>query len=129
MVLLNTKCDSNAIQIVSKCEICIIFMPIFHCRAKPLALGPCVGLDPQRDDFVFRYTNILVFKNPCRPNTNPGGPNASKWNILRVRYARLVFALFVSFFCVGYANSTQCKRGFQWNMDFTELNLNSMVIT
>ena len=38
--------------------------PIFHCNAKPLALGPGVGLDPRRHAFVSpntKYTNMLVY--------------------------------------------------------------------
>ena len=38
--------------------------PIFHCDAKPLALGPGVGLDPQRHTFASpntKYTNMLVY--------------------------------------------------------------------
>ena len=40
------------------------FKPIFHCDAKPLALGPGVGLDPQRHTFASpnaKYTNMLVY--------------------------------------------------------------------
>ena len=38
--------------------------PIFHCDAKPLALGPGGGLDPQRHTFASpnaKYTNMLVY--------------------------------------------------------------------
>ena len=38
--------------------------PIFHCDAKPLALGPGVGLDPQRHTFASpnaKNTNMLVY--------------------------------------------------------------------
>ena len=38
--------------------------PIFHCDAKPFALGTGVGLDPRRHPFASRnakYTNMLVY--------------------------------------------------------------------
>ena len=38
--------------------------PIFHCDAKPFALGPGIGLDPQRPNFAkVGDTNMLVSKN------------------------------------------------------------------
>ena len=84
------------------------FKPIFHCNAKPLALGSHVGLD-HRPRYDVIYTNMLVSKNakPCRPNANPGVPNAnpgvpttnprvpntSQWNIVCGGYARAGFVL------------------------------------
>ena len=38
--------------------------PIFHCDAKPLALGPGVRLDPQCHTFASpnaKYTNMLLY--------------------------------------------------------------------
>ena len=38
--------------------------PIFHCDAKPFALGTCVGLDPQCHTSASpnaKYTNMLVY--------------------------------------------------------------------
>ena len=32
--------------------------PIFHCDAKPFALGPGVGLDPQRHNFALGYQHV-----------------------------------------------------------------------
>ena len=42
--------------------------PIFHCNAKPLALGPRIGLDPQHD---VTYTNMLVSKMPMPGLVDP----------------------------------------------------------
>ena len=41
-----------------------VLKPIFHCDAKPFALGTGVGLDPQRHTFASpnaKYTNMLVY--------------------------------------------------------------------
>ena len=60
------------------------FKPIFHCDVKPLALGPGVGLDPQRHNFAL----MLVSKNALPPTPNlkfafppTQNPNASQWNM------------------------------------------------
>ena len=63
--------------------------PIFHCDAKPFALGPDVGLDPQRQNFAseiptcwylktlrFALPPTLKFALPTKPT-----PNTSRWNI------------------------------------------------
>ena len=64
--------------------------PIFHCDAKPFALGPGVGLDPPMPQFHIGYTNqyikTLKFALPPTPNLNfvshrKRTPNASQWNI------------------------------------------------
>ena len=39
------------------------FEPIFHCNAKPFALGLGVGLDPPAPQFCIGDTNMLVSKN------------------------------------------------------------------
>ena len=72
----------------------IFLRPIFHCNAKPLALGRRVGLDPQRDLFALEtptcwypkanakhYRPTQTLKDPTRI---PHGPNASQWNIVHV---------------------------------------------
>ena len=41
--------------------------PIFHCNAKSLALGPCVGLDPQRDDFALGIATCWYLKTLADP--------------------------------------------------------------
>ena len=40
---------------------------IFHCNAKPLALGRCVGLDPQRDIFALDITTCWFQKSLADP--------------------------------------------------------------
>ena len=87
-------------------------MPIFHCDAKPLALGPRVGLDPQCDDFALSvptcwYLKTLKFALPPTLNAN-----ASQWNIgcvgsLTQSFCVAHFMLFIlGFFCVGYPTQT-----------------------
>ena len=42
----------------------IVHKPIFHCDAKPFALGTGVGLDPQCHTFASsnaKYTKMLVY--------------------------------------------------------------------
>ena len=61
--------------------------PIFHCDAKPLALGPRFGLDPQRNDFALLiptcwYLKMPKFALPPTPTLKfalppTGNPNAS----------------------------------------------------
>ena len=75
--------------------------PIFHCNANPFALVYTPSASFSAGD-----TNMLLSKNPCGPNTGPCRPNASQWNIVRVGYARVGFALFILFFCVGYPTRT-----------------------
>ena len=42
------------------------FKPIFHCNAKPLVLGHCVGLDPPTQLVCIGDTNMLVSKMPMQ---------------------------------------------------------------
>ena len=96
--------------------------PIFHCGAKPLASGPCVGLHPQCDDFVLPiptcwYLKMRKFALSPMPN-----PNASQWiigcvgsqtQISGVGHVHFIFFVPISFvFCI------QRKPSFQWNIDF-----------
>ena len=68
--------------------------PVFHCDAKPFTLGPGVGLDQQRHNFVLGIPtwwylklskNVKICVTPTRnikfalPPTQK--PNASQWNI------------------------------------------------
>ena len=51
----------------------MIFKPIFHCNAKPFALGPCIGLDPQCHNLTLGiptcwYLKTLIFALPPTPN-------------------------------------------------------------
>ena len=65
--------------------------PIFHSDARPLALGPCVGLNPQRNDFVLPiptcwYLKTLKFALPSTPILKfvlppMQNPSVSQWNI------------------------------------------------
>ena len=93
--------------------------PIFHCDAKLLALGPLVGLDPQRQNFALgiltcRYQKTLKFALPLTRT-----PNASQWNIgyvgspgVGARVGHVHFMLFI--FC-SLALGTQCEPSFQCN--------------
>ena len=89
---------------------CRILKPIFHCAAKPSALGPGVGLDPQRHNFLLGiptcwYLKTLKFALPPMPNLKfalcpTRTPNVSQWNIS----------------CVG-SPSWPCTFNFVW-VDF-----------
>ena len=60
------------------------FKPIFHCNLKPLVLGPCVGLDPQHNDFALPIPtcwSLKTLKCALPPTRNP---NTRQWNISRV---------------------------------------------
>ena len=99
---------------------------IFHCNANPFALGPRVGLDPKRENFVLGIPTCWYLKGqrkPCAPNAKPWGPNVkpcapnvSQWNILRVgspgveaRVGHVDFMLFVSIsFALAKANAISC---------------------
>ena len=48
---------------------------------------------PPTRDFRVANTNIVVSKKPGRPNAKLGGPNTSRWNIVRFKYAMVWFAL------------------------------------
>ena len=70
------------------------------------------------------YTNMLVSRNSCGPNTTQNLPNATlnlpnarRWNIGCVgsRVGHVDFMLFVS---ISFAMSSQRECGFQWNMGF-----------
>ena len=68
--------------------------PIFHCNAKPLALGHRIGLDPQCNHFVLEIQHGGIQKakaKPGGPNDKPGAP-----------VGHVYFMLFVSiFFALG----------------------------
>ena len=86
--------------------------PIFHCDVTQFALGPGVGLNPQRHNFALRiptcwYLKTLKFASPPVRNIKFAFPpmqtlNANEWNI-------------------GYVGSILFVFGpvFQWNMGFT----------
>ena len=50
---------------------------IFHCNAKPLALGPRVGLDPQRDDFALGIRTCWYLKTLADPTQSLTDPKRS----------------------------------------------------
>ena len=99
--------------------------PIFHCNAKPFALGPGIGLDTQCHNpalpiptcwylktrkFALPPTPNLKFALPPTPN-----PDASRWNIGCVVYQNAKFSRWqctfhffgVDFICVWWPTQTQ----------------------
>ena len=68
--------------------------PIFHCVAKPFALGPCIGLDPQCHNFALGiptcwYLKTLKFALPPTQNLKFAlapmpTPNVSQLKIVHV---------------------------------------------
>ena len=112
------------------------FKPIFHWDAKPFALGPGVGLDPQRHNFVLEiptcwYPKTIEFALPQTQTVRfvlPPKPtlNASRWNIGGVgsltknsRIGHVDFMLFVS---ILFALGSQCEPSIQWNMGLREFS-------
>ena len=84
---------------MTACMCCMLcpFKPLFHCNAKPLALGPRVGLDPQRDDFVLGIPACWYLKS------------------VGARVGHVDFMLFVS---ISFVLGSQRERNFWWNMGF-----------
>ena len=88
--------------------------PIFHCDAKPFTLGPRVGLDTQRHNFVLPiptcwYLKTLKFKfhpNPndrisATPNANPQREQVEyRWRGAGIGHVHFMFFC-VDFICVG----------------------------
>ena len=66
-------------RILSKVYVHIKLEPIFHCNAKPLALGVRVGQYPQRKNFALGVPlDMLVSKKPAEPTrTLNATPNAN----------------------------------------------------
>ena len=114
---INPFLTSNAkIVIYITMAVIAFFNPIFHCDAKPFALGPCVGLYPQCHDFSLGiqtcwYLKMLKFALPPMRT-----PNSCQWNIgcvgspmQNIRVGHVHFFFFgVDFIRVGFF--------FQWNM-------------
>ena len=102
--------------------------PIFHCDAKPFALGPRVGLDPKHHNFALRiptcwYLKMLKFALPTTRTLKFAlPPNASRWNIggvgspMRGAGIGHVYFMFVS---ISFALGGQRELSFQWNMGLT----------
>ena len=64
--------------------------PTFHLNVNRFALGPRIKHDTQCDHFALLIPTCWCPKRPRGPNANPNqpntSPNASKWNIVRVRH-------------------------------------------
>ena len=109
--------------------------PIFHCEAKPIALGPGVGLDPQHHDFsleipTFWYPKTLKFALPPTQNLKFAllpmqNPNVSQWNKGCVGFQTQNFHVghvdFMLFVLISFALVTQRKPSLQWIMGFTHV--------
>ena len=97
-------------------EFSAMLKPIFHCDAKPLALGPGVGLDPQRHTFASPNAKICITPD-AKPKISVT-PDASQWNIGRVGPSGVGHVHFRLFVSISFAFRSQHKRSFQWNMGF-----------
>ena len=99
-------------------------------RRKKVALGPGVGLAPQRHYFALgiptcRYLKMLKFAFPPTQNIKfafppTQNPNASQWNIGCVGSLALGLCVghvhFIFFWLISFALGSRRKRSFQWNM-------------
>ena len=88
-------------------------------RRKQVALGPGVGLAPQRHYFALGiptcwYLKMLKFVFPRRKT--PAGCVVSLALGLCVGHVHFIFFVLISF-----AFSSRRKRSFQWNMGFTPI--------
>ena len=90
--------------------------PIFHCDAKPFALGTFASSNA-------KYTNVLVsfaLGNANFSHHPTQNPNASQWNIGWVGYQTQISFVghvhFMFFVLISFAFGTQRKPSFQWNM-------------
>ena len=101
-------------------------------RRKKVALGPGVGLAPQRHyfalgisscwylkmlKFAFFPTQNIKFAFPPKQN-----PNASQWNLGCIGSLALGLCVghvhFIFFVLISIALGSRRKRSFQWNMGF-----------
>ena len=106
------------------CALRHTFKPIFHCDAKPFALGTFALPNP-------KYTNMLVSfalgdANFSRHPTQ--NPNASQWNIgcigsqtQNLCVGHVHFMIFVS---ISFAFCSQRRPSFQWNVGFRVVKTN-----
>ena len=97
---------------------------VFHCHAKTFALGPGIGLDPQRHSFALGkptcwYLKMLKFALPPMQS-----PNVSQWNLGCVgspmQNSRVGHVHFMLFVLISFALVIQHKPSLQWNMGFSE---------
>ena len=107
--------------------------PIFHCDAKPFALDPGVGLDPQRHNFALEiptcwYLKTRKFAFSPTPNLKvvlppTRNPNASQWNKgcigFKTQFLCVGHVHFMLFVSISFTLGSKRKRSFQWNMGFT----------
>ena len=104
----------------------------FHCDAKLLASGPCVGSHSQRDDFVLPIPTCWYLKRENLHYPTPNlkfalppmqNPNASQWNIGRIGYQTHNFHVgyvhFMFLVLISFVFGSQHKPSFQWNMGFS----------
>ena len=104
------------------------FKPLFHCDAKPFALGTFASPNAKDSTFALpntKNTNMLVSlalgdANFVRHLTQI--PNASQWNIgcvgcqmQNLHVGHVHFMLFVS---ISFVLGSQRKPSIQWNMGF-----------
>ena len=102
-------------------------MPIFHCNAILLALGPRVGLDPQRHNFALGiptcwYLKTLIFVLPRMRTLKFANLECEQVEyrspMQSSRVCLVDFKLFVS---LSFALGSQHEHNFQWNMGFIVL--------
>ena len=105
--------------------------PIFHCDAKPFALGIGVGLDPQRHNFALLiptcwYLKTQKFALPPTPNLKFAlppmrNPNASQWNIgcigSQTQISRVGHVHFIFFVSISFTLGSQfpVEYGLNWS--------------
>ena len=88
------------------------FKPVFHQNANPLALGPRVGHDTQCEDFVLPIPTYWYLKTLVDPTQSYNVRNAGKG-------IALVMSISCFMCSVSLYKGCQSKRGFWWNMGFT----------
>ena len=93
--------------------------PLFHCDAKPFALGTFVSSNAKDTNMLVSFA-LDNANFSCHPTQNP---NASQWNIGCVRYQTQISCIghvhFMFFVLISFAFGTQRKPSFQWNMGLT----------
>ena len=109
------------------CLVVIGLLHIFHWEAKPFALGPGVGLDPQRHNLMLGiptcwYLKTLKFALPQTRNIKfvlprMQNPNTSQWNIGCVGSSMQNFHVghihFMVFVLISFALVTQREPSLQ----------------
>ena len=79
---------------------------ILHQSANPFSLGLALDMTPKASISHCK----LVSKNDLGPDANHCGPNASQWNMVRVGYARVGFALTAFGMSISCCLSPLCSR-------------------